>query len=163
MLEYKELIESHPLYRRLSGQVIWLMFEERGADENDIQAFLDVYETGKRKNLELMAEALNARNGYKGLMLFTARNQRLCERCRNVSGAAVDLSRADIAGWFPPFGLGCAVRAGLLGKDEWAEIDPVDRIPTGQTPPETELVCGDWIFSYPWAKADSAEVSPWIP
>lgn len=162
-MEYKELIESHPLYRRLSGQVIWLMFEERGARENDIQAFLDLYETGKRKNLELMAAALDEGNEYAGLLLETARNQRLCERCRRVCGAAVDLSRADIAGWFPPFGLGCALIARLIGKDEWAAMDSRALAPAGQSPPQPELICGEWIFDYPWSEAEAAQVSPWSP
>jgi len=151
MTHMKTVLEMHPLYRRLSGQVIWLLFEEREAPEVRINAFLERYEAQKRRNLELMARALNGGDvsgGPSHLLFHLEREHDVCGPCRALAGKALPLSTPDLARWFPPFGLGCAISPVLLSRTEYEALNP---LPTGTAaPPEPGLMCGEWVFSHPW-------------
>jgi hypothetical protein len=151
MPDIRKLTELHPLYRRLSGQVIWLMFEEHEAPEKHIGAFLERYERLKRENLELLALALETPSEFTHLLLEPARTGHICSKCAAVSGAAVELNRIDPARRFPPFGLGCALRPKLLTMDEFERMDLAATNPAETDFPEHKLLCGEWIFGRPWA------------
>jgi hypothetical protein len=150
MTHMKTVLEMHPLYRRLSGQVIWLLFEEREAPEARINAFLERYEAQKRRNLELMAQAMSGGGGSgpSHLLFCLDREHDVCGPCRALAGKAMPLGSPDMARWFPPFGLGCAISPGLLSLADHEDLNPapVD----AAVPPEPGLVCGEWVFSHPW-------------
>lgn len=152
MRDLKHILELHPLYRRLSGQVIWLMFEERGAPEAHIGAFLESYEAEKLRNLELMGMALDG-SKFSHLLLTMAREAPACERCLKVSGRAVEIGRPDLAAWFPPYGLGCALRPELISANEYERSGAPALIDPKAKPPRPRLLCGEWIFEYPWAES----------
>jgi hypothetical protein len=155
MHDTKKLIELHPLYRRLSGQVIWLLFEERGAPEARINAFLERYEAEKRKNLEIMAAALDApaKKQYTHLFLESVRTENRCGKCGECSGKAISLNRPGIEKWFPPFGLGCALRPRLLSMEEYNTMGFPPLVEDTCAPPEAKLLCGEWVFTHAWEKA----------
>lgn len=154
MHDIKKLIESHPLYRRLSGQVIWLLFEERDVSETRINAFLERYEAEKLQNLAVMAAALDASAGqrYSHLLLEPSRTENRCERCGEHSGKAISLSRPGLEKWLPPFGLGCALRPRLLSRSDYEALGSLPEVCDSCAPPETRLLCGEWIFTHAWEK-----------
>lgn len=144
-----QLLDRHPLLRRLSGQIVWLMFEEHEAALDDIQAFLDGLQPVLRDAAELIAISLSGEQRYARIKVAGAKVP--CARCAAMAEKVIALHREGAERLLPPYGLGCPLRAELIpsaqeppGSDEL--LDPADGSPHG------ELLCGDWIFSHPWSR-----------
>ncbi|BBD06760.1 hypothetical protein [Desulfovibrio ferrophilus] len=142
-----QLLDRHPLLRRLSGQIVWLMFEEHDADPDDIQAFLDRMQPVMNGSAELIEAILSGEELY-------ARIRRdgkgvPCEKCTAMEGKAIALHQEGAEQLLPPYGLGCPLRAEIIPPgqrppDEDELLDPAKGSAHG------DLVCGDWIFTHPW-------------
>jgi hypothetical protein len=142
-----QLQELHPLFRRLSGQVVWLLFEERGVPEAEIQAFSDLYEAEKRRSLELLAAALD-RGDYTHLLLEKARQEEICRYCASAADSVIPLDDPELPSMFPPYGLGCAIRPRLLTLREFSALERP--LPAPRTGPPDKLLCGEWLFDVSW-------------
>ena len=145
------LLDLHPLFRRLSGEVVWLMFEEHDADPEDIQAFMDdmhdlLRGTTKLIEASLSGERVRARIVAEG-------NRRPCEACARILGKTIALEREGAEKLLPPYALGCPLRAKIITTDHDAP-DPDDLLQPDQAP-HGELICGEWIFAHPWSKTST--------
>ena len=151
MLSKQELIEMHPLLRRLSGQAVWCMFEEHGADSEDVTAFLDLYERQKDRTLETFGLALGnaGRAEFHAMLVRVGDNARPCAYCKRVHNRVLLLDNVGLPTFFPPYGLGCPAKAFLLTKGEFSALKNPVFMDTAQKPPSA-LLCSDWIFTHPW-------------
>ena len=149
-LSKQELVEMHPLLRRLSGQAIWCMFEEYGAAPEDITAFLDLYELQKERALETLGRAFgDAGAGFYAMLVRVEDDSRACAFCRRMRNRVLLLDDPDLAAFFPPYGLGCPAEAVLLTRHEFRALENPVFIDTAARPPSS-LLCSDWIFTHPW-------------
>lgn len=143
----RRLLDLHPLFRRLSGEVIWLMFEEHDADPDDIQAFMDRLHGQLERTKELIEAALSGEDLYARVTLDEGPAP--CEACARLVGRFIPLGREGAQRLLPPYALGCPLRA------EVAVPQPMDAPPTALIGPDEtphgELVCGEWIFTHPWS------------
>lgn len=152
------LVDCHPLLRRLSGQVIWCMFEEYEADPADIDAFLQWYEARRAEALSLIARVQDPvpSGDIAALRIDVQNTPNTCDFCAALSGKYIDASDPDLPNLMPPYGLGCAARAVAVTPEDAAALDPADRI-TGEITPPCNLLCGDWIFTHPWSTRGLAD------
>lgn len=144
-----QLLDRHPLLRRLSGQIIWLMFEEHDIDPDVIQAFLDSMQPVLHDSAEIIEAAMSGEELYA--RITTTHDRIPCEGCAKMVGRAIALSR-DGAETLLPYGLGCPLRAEIIPptQDAPAEKDLLD---PAEGSPHGHLLCGEWIFSHPWNEA----------
>ncbi|MGE4296588.1 MAG: hypothetical protein AB7E47_01045 [Desulfovibrionaceae bacterium] len=155
-LDEKELLRRHPLFTRLSGQVIWLLFEEHGAAPDDIDAFMDQYVLWRDEQLGVFKRLLSTPDGM--LRIRADQTAALgapcpapCPTCERLNGLLVAASDPRLLDWLPPYSLGCRARATFVAADEPpGGAAPID---TAATPPPRSLHCpSGWIFTHPWAK-----------
>ncbi|MBU1002218.1 MAG: hypothetical protein KKE73_06815 [Proteobacteria bacterium] len=144
-----QLLDRHPLLRRLSGQIIWLMFEEHEAPLEDIQAFLDGLQPVLQESAELIAAALSGKELYARIKL--AGKVTPCRKCAAMVEKVIALHQEGAERLLPPYGLGCPLRAEIIPSaqeppDNSELLDPAKGSPHG------ELLCGEWIFSHPWSR-----------
>lgn len=146
-------VECHPLIRRLSGQVIWCMFEEYEADPDDIQTFLDTYEETKAHTLALIARIQDPvpDSDLAAIRIDVEDTGSTCEFCKSLHGKYFRTTHANAASLVPPFGLGCAAKATPISPEELAALAPEDELSEDIAPP-CNLICGDWIFTHKWSK-----------
>ena len=126
----KHLLQSHGLFSKLSGQVLWNLAEEAGAGEEQLAAFMDWCEALKLETGELMAALA------PGLCLELRLDDPgpACPDCAALQGLRVPADSPEILQFIPPFGLGCRCRASLTGPCE----SPALRLPK---PPLHKLCC----------------------
>lgn len=143
------LIEAHPTLRRLSGQVIWCMFEEADAALEDIQSFLDRYEAIKAHTTALVAKALDP--AHAPLVRLTVSGPGpSCASCQRLHGTVLRLDGPEAVRFLPPFALGCRIEAESVAQQDEAALAHLPRVDRQQSAPPCDLVCGEWIFSQVW-------------
>ena len=145
------LLDLHPLFRRLSGEIVWLMFEEHDADPDDIQAYMDDLHGLLGRTKELIEAALSGEPLMARIVAEGAAPR--CAACAALVGRSIDLSRDDALKLLPPYALGCPLRAEITPAAGHAEVDCIG---PGDAP-HGELVCGDWLFTTPWASLGEEE------
>jgi hypothetical protein len=158
-IDFKDLASRHPLFSRLTGQVIWLLFEEHKASSEDIDAFMEHYLAWRDEQLTVMAALEANRSAYLRITTDPPANNSddgytamrpPCKHCRALHGAILPASHPDLIRCLPPFALGCRCRAEIISAEEVPENAPL--IFTSEMP-RYELHCAsEWIFSVPWAK-----------
>ncbi len=159
-IDLNELASRHPLFSRLTGQVIWLLFEEHKASQEDIDAFMEHYLAWRAEQLGVMAGLEANRGAYLRITtdpptdgLATdgyIASRPPCKHCRSLNGAILPASHPDVIRCLPPFALGCRCRAELITADRIPENAPLI---FSCEMPRRELYCtSEWIFSVPWAK-----------
>ena len=143
---------AHPLVRRLSGEVIWLMLEEQGVPDAEIQAFMERWEKPMFTALHAL-DRLTAPGARGGIRILVPDAGAACARCAALDGLVVPAGHPSLAGLCPPFALDCPARAELLepGHPDFARameraLSPDD---PGPASPHGDLLCGlgsgsDW-------------------
>lgn len=125
----------HPLFKRLSGQVIWALLEEAELDPDAIDAFMDRFEKLRAETLSLLDELDNE----GGALEIVARNATCpaCESCASLVGRCIPGDVPAPYSLMPPYGLGCRLTARHLppatlmtNTDARLLIDPED-LPVG--------------------------------
>lgn len=150
------LLEAHPTLRRLSGQVVWCLFEDAETPAAHAQAFLDRYEATKAEALPLLAAALAAPDTPGGKDAAPWVRIRVdgpgpaCAACAALDGRLLHLDGPGALAFLPPFALGCPARAERLPGAPGPGAPLVDRAAPS---PHGRLLCGQWIFTHPWADA----------
>ncbi|WP_461209165.1 hypothetical protein [Desulfocurvus sp. DL9XJH121] len=142
----RRLLDLHPLFRRLSGEVIWLMFEEHDADPEAIQAFMDRLGGVLGRTTELIEAALSGEDVYARVTVREGRTP--CETCARLAGRIIPLGREGAESLLPPYALGCPLGAEIVAPG--ADTPPPGPELLPGDAPHGRLVCGDWIFSHPW-------------
>lgn len=145
--DFKDLAARHPLFSRLSGQVIWLLFEEQNARPQDCDAFLERYLAWREDALTTMAR-LEA-NPQSALRIRVADADNACADCQRYNNTMLPANDPDLLHHLPPYSLGCRCRAEYVTPDE-AQI----ALTTAKRPPQPirRLHCpSGWFFSVLWA------------
>lgn len=151
----------HPLYSRITGQVIWLLFEENDARPDDIDAFMDLFLKRKQRDLETMQVLLDNPAMYLQVQLqdipclqkthATNLNKTLpppCLRCAALDGHVLPASHPDLISLMPPFALGCHCTPKAITAQQAATAPLLTEAP----PPQRKLYCDTgWLFHMYWA------------
>jgi len=144
-----QLLDRHPLLRRLSGQIIWLMFEEHDIDPDVIQAFLDSMQPVLHGSAEIIEAAMSGEELYARIV---TQGERIpCEACSRMVGKAIALGNQGAEALLPPYGLGCPLRAEIIPPGQEPAAGEI-LAPDAATP-HGHLICGEWIFTHPWDEA----------
>lgn len=152
--DYKQLADAHPLFTRLSGQVIWLLMEENDADEADINAYMDNVMQWRESHLDTMRELLDNSEKYMTIIIDPidglTEDQHACATCEKLKGKIVPASHPDLIKMLPPYSLGCRARAKVINKNDLPE-DAV--MLTQEDCPKHSFMCSTgWFLNYPWAE-----------
>ena len=118
--ENKRLRDSHPLYGRMYGEVIWMAYEELGLDAGACATALDAELALRRRTLDIMA-TLERSPGPDLAHLY------------------VDAAAPQWQQWLPPYAIGCRVHARLLSHEEARQAG--FRAPEGSDPPRRRMLC----------------------
>lgn len=135
---------AHPLYRRMTGQAVWLFFEERDIPPALAQAFVDRYWDRRERVLAELARCLGLLGETpSGFTLERVRTGPgpICPVCRDLAGKAFALE-PGFQRFFPPFSISCRIEARPVEAGEDARFSP---LPALAPPPR--LYCDDeWLF-----------------
>lgn len=107
--ESKQLLAEHPLFKRLTGQVVWTLLEEAGLDPDAIDAFMDRYELLKVATIDLLKE-LDEEGGALEIVEDGAKGP-ACKSCQQLVGWCIPGDVPQPVRLMPPYGLGCRLRA----------------------------------------------------
>ena len=153
-IDYTKLSNAHPLFSRLSGQVLWVLMEEHGVSEADIDAFMDHAMQWRESHLTVMHDLLEHPEQYMQITIDTVeglpQEQHACATCENLRGKVLPASHPDLIAMLPPYSLGCRARARMITKDELPD-DAVE-IQSSDCPAHNFMCNSGWFLTYPWAK-----------
>ncbi len=111
----KALRDQHPLYRRLSGEGVWVFLEELGLDEGQCERFMDAFFRQMDHILSCMA-ALNASSRLQGQII--GRPEDCCPACATSIGRYMSSGGGGAWDLLPPFGIGCPLSLRLGHPEE---------------------------------------------
>lgn len=147
------LSNLHPLFTRLSGQVVWLLMEEHEASDEDLNAFMDSVMEWRTEHLKTMRALIEDRSLYLEITIdhieHLADKQQACATCQKLRGKIIAASHPDFIRMLPPYSLGCRCRGKILTATELPEnpefLSPEDC-------PKHSFMCPTgWFLDYPWA------------
>ncbi len=155
-MEDKDLLRQHLLFKRLSGQIVWYLFEERHVASEEIDAFFTYLEACRVETLDAMRRLLHPSSDANEVFLLVeirpgTEDAPPCARCGRMNGLLIPADHPDILAYMPPYGLGCRARARVLSRLE-AEPYFSTQPETLPDPPGHELHCPtEWIFRHNWS------------
>lgn len=109
----KELRNCHPLYRRLSGESVWVFLEELGLSEPQCEAFMDVF-FRQMKSILSMMDVMENHPEYMGIIDGQPLDGCTCE---HRAGCRVAWPRAVPGHPLPPYAIGCPLRVRVVSGD----------------------------------------------
>ncbi|MEG6506986.1 hypothetical protein [Nitratidesulfovibrio sp. 1201_IL3209] len=133
------LVDSHPLLARLTGQVVWNLAEEAGADDGECSLFMDHYVAWRGAALGVLERLRDAPGGGLRLVVDDEDRAGACPECVALHGVVLPGTHPDLAAWLPPFSIGCHCRAEYVEATEMAVAGP--HLPPGLRPPAHRLCC----------------------
>lgn len=136
--ERKKFLRSrHPLYTRLSGDVVWGLFEESGYSAEACEKAMDAFIAGMYAVLSVMDQL----EANEATYLVVHGDGNVCEACRPLLGKAV--SRNNPAWWrfVPPFAVGCAMNCAALTETDIRKNGYAMVSSHVVSPPRCPLVC----------------------
>jgi hypothetical protein len=138
-----QLLDRHPVLRRLSGQVIWRLLEEEGLPEARIALALESFEAAKAAHVELLRRSADPaeRAARPWVLLRLAPGGPACAACAALRHALLPADRPDLAQIIPPYGLGCGLAASLAADADLAGLDPAPALLDPGRLPATALFC----------------------
>ncbi len=110
----KELRGRHSLYSRLSGEVVWGLYEELGYSVEDCGKAMDAFLEQMREVLLVMAALEAEPEGYFALEFSNSD----CACCQSIPERVIPVARADWRRFLPPFAVGCKAKARILNDAE---------------------------------------------
>lgn len=147
------LSNLHPLFTRLSGQVIWLLMEEHDASSEDLNAFMDNVMAWRASHLQTMRSLLEDKKLYMQITVDRIgdipKDQEACKTCEKLSGKIVSASHPDLIAMLPPYSLGCRCRGKVITEEELP--DSPDFLMPEDCPRHSFMCPTGWFLSYPWA------------
>lgn len=158
-MDPQELAKLHPLFTRLTGQVIWTLFEESGASPQAADAFMDRYLAWREACLRAVEPVLlkdPAMPPYIQVLADGAAWGRapgkVCPSCAALDGLVIDTSHPHAVRFLPPYSLGCRARPLALSHAAFAALASPQMVDLDAEPPRRKLTCDtDWILDHAWA------------
>lgn len=139
-LRSKELRNRHPLYRRLSGESVWLFLEELGLDEAECEAFMDAF----FRQMEAVLREMDKLERQPDLVGMVSGQPLPGCSCGGRHGcqAAWPESRPGVP--LPPYGVGCPLRVRSVSRED-APALPAERLSAAASLPfaaaSPEILC----------------------
>ncbi len=141
------LARRHPLYARLSGQVVWRLLEEGELEPPRLAQLMDHYEAVRAQTLETLALFLGPEPGRPAFLRIVVAQAPtpapICSQCQARAGKLVPADSPWLLDFFPPYSLGCRARAEAVfdaKPDRGALVDL-------SQPPRRSLYCpSEWLF-----------------
>lgn len=157
MMQDKELLLQHPLFKKLSGQIVWYMFEERDVPPEDVDSFFTHLEACRVETLDAMRHLLHPpSDDESACLLIEVRQGREapppCSRCKAMDGVVLPADHPRLLEYMPPYSVGCRARARVISSERGAKLleKQGNSLPE---PPGYELHCpSEWIFSHDWSE-----------
>lgn len=115
---HKALRNQHPLYKRLSGEGVWVFLEELGLDASQCERFMEAFFRQMDHILSSMA-ALEDDPALTGQI--TGSPERCCAACAARIGRRLRPDAADSRAPLPPFGIGCPLSLRLAHETATAQ------------------------------------------
>lgn len=118
MKEYAQFIEQHPMFRRLSGQVIWALLEENDATQDECGLFMDSFYERFQNMVRVLARTQSHPNGFiritagqahEKLMRDAKQGCASCTACASLAGTIYPASMPQLIEHLPPYSLGCSL------------------------------------------------------
>ena len=102
---HKALRNQHPLYKRLSGESVWVFLEELGLDEAQCELFMDAF----FRQMDHILYCMNALEGHPHLTgRIVSKATTCCPACAASTGLLLHPENdAAYVDRLPPFGIGC--------------------------------------------------------
>ncbi len=133
--EKKALRNRHPLYTRLSGDVVWALFEDLGYDPERCGEAMDAFIAEMHHTLAVMRRLETDAAAYLVL------RGKLCERCALLADQALSAANPDWRRFLPPFAVGCRITCDALDAAAVKEAGCAV-LPDGEAaPPDCPLLC----------------------
>ncbi|WP_430735090.1 hypothetical protein [Halodesulfovibrio aestuarii] len=149
----KTLSNIHPLFSRLSGEVIWLLMEEHDASSEDINVFMDNVMAWRSAHLQNMRRLFENKELYLQITVDRVgdipADQEACITCEKLSGKIIPASHPDLISLLPPYSLGCRCRGKIITKAELPESP--DYLPLEDCPKHSFMCSTGWFLNYSWA------------
>ncbi|SIN69723.1 hypothetical protein [Halodesulfovibrio marinisediminis] len=148
------LSNLHPLFTRLSGQVIWLLMEENEASPEDLNAFMDNVMAWRSNHLQTMRNLIEDKKLYMQITVDRIEDipedQEACTTCESLCGKIIPASHPDLIAMLPPYSLGCRCRGEIITESELPESP--DFLTPEDCPKHSFMCSSGWFLNYPWAK-----------
>lgn len=148
------LSNLHPLFTRLSGQVVWLLMEEHDASSEDVNAFMDNVMAWRSAHLQNMRELLEDNSLYMQITVDHIGDipvdQEACKTCEALNGKIIPASHPEIISMLPPYSLGCRCRGKIITKEELP--DNPQLLSVEECPKHSFMCSTGWFLNYPWAE-----------
>ncbi len=133
--EKKRLRNIHPLYKRLSGDVVWALLQENGFDDNVAGKLMDAV----LDEMHGVVAAMSAVERNPQMSLTLKAKGPVCERCAVFHGTVLSSVNPQWIDFLPPFAVGCQMTCEVTSphaKDESGCIDAAQLLA-----PEYSLLC----------------------
>lgn len=153
-MEDKDLLQQHPLFKKLSGQIVWYMFEERETPQEEIDEFFTHMEACRVETLKAMRQLLDpsSSDGEAPWLLVEVEHgpepAPPCERCKSMHGKLLPPDHPRLLEYMPPYSVGCRARPRAISAEqarERLEANP-QLLPE---PPGHMLHCpSEWMFGH---------------
>lgn len=146
MKEYTSFIEQHPMFRRLSGQVIWALLEENDASQEECGLFMDTFYERFQNLVRVLARTKSHPHGFIRIIAGPAHDKLHdegpctgCTGCDSLAGAIYPANMPNLIEHLPPYSIGCSLSMEFLKV--LPEVSP--KIPLEQSLPQStyQLCC----------------------
>ncbi|SHN63169.1 hypothetical protein [Desulfovibrio litoralis] len=117
----KELQEKHPLFSKITGQVVWVACEEQGMNEEHINMFMDSFMELRETTLELMFKLKDNPSSFLLIKKEPRFNHLPCSGCNSMVDCIIPASAPDIYKYMPPYSINCVCRGEYLKAEEALE------------------------------------------
>lgn len=159
----QQALDLHPFFRRMTGQVVWALFDEMGVDPADTDAFLELYAAERAAAADLVRRMMDGALDGGFLELVAAPRtvddpSAPCADCRTLAGRVIPVDANNRMGavvCLPPFALGCRLSVAEFGA-EFGALPGRVGVMTADMRPDRSLECpsGD-LFRQPWSQRRS--------
>ncbi len=119
----KRLRAEHPLYTRLSGDVVWALLEEAGLDPEHCEVMMDEVLAAMNQTLKAMAAVEQG----SALALRLQLDEDACPHAAALNGAVINPANGDWKKALPPYAVGCSalgIAADVPGQDAGQDLPP---------------------------------------